>query len=380
MLPELAVPQVDWSVPTDGHPYRAYTGTSLSHWTGQVLGRAPDPTGVLATLIEARTGDVPAGVTVWDLAAPEPRGRLETDPSGIASPCLLSPDGAYVALTRRSAGTERVVEVWETAGGRRIASRALPVSADDPAAVRACTDQVVVATMRRSCWVWRYQSDELRTFEFPDARPGIAPGLVVSPCGKYLMVAHRYVVGDAPDTRCFLEVCVYGIDSGELLGNQRLHHEYRSSTISAMVLSHDGRELALLWDFDAPEPARKLVHMLASSGKIIRIVDGLRPPDPSDAMVAQLPNRGLICLPENAGWIVDLRQVVDAETGAVLPLDGFAAASGDDAPADGSRLIEVIPASEEQLLIVSAQPSDGSPGVWNLQTRSIRLPKLGPFQ
>ena len=35
----------------------------------------------------------------------------------------------------------------------------------------------------------------------------------------------------------------------------------------------------------------------------------------------QLLDRDLIWLPENAGWIVNLQNVVDAETGAVLPLE-----------------------------------------------------------
>jgi hypothetical protein len=380
ILPELAVPQVPWSLPTDGGPFRDLAATPLARVTGQVCGRAPVPSGVLATRCDAAASDVRPGVMVWDMSAVEPLGRLETDPVDMMPPCVLSHGGTHVALTR-GGGTARAVELWETASGRRIGSRELPGAADDAATVRACTDRAVVAITRRGCWVWKFPSDELLAFEFPEARPDIAPGLVVSPQGKYLFVAHRYLVGDAPDTKCFLEVCVYSLDSGELLGNQLLHHEYRSSTISAMVLSHDGRELALVWDFDRPEPARKLVHMHASSGKIIRIVDGLQPPVPADVALPPLPDRALICLPENSGWVVDLRQVVDAETGAVLALDELAAAEAKgSAEAPREVWVDVIPTSDGRLRVVTARPEDASTDAWTLQTRWINLPKLGPFR
>lgn len=379
--PELGVPQVPWSLPSDSRPFRPPTAPRLARVTGQVCGRTGDPTGVLATRSRAVDRDGRAGVWVWDLAAVEPLGRLDVEPDDIAPPCLLSPGGAYVALTRVGQGGERVVEVWETADGRRIGSQTLPAAAEDPAVVRCCTDRAVVATTRRTCWVWEFQAGEPRTFSFPEARPDIAPGLVVSPQGKYVTVAHRHVVGDGPTAQYFLEVCVYAIDSGEMLGNQVLQQAYRRSTIGAMALSPDGRELALLWDFDGPAATRKLVHMLAANGKILRIVDGLQPP-PADGASSPLPDRALICLPENSGWVVDLREVVDAETGAVLPLDGLAAdddgAGNVTAPQD--VWVEALPAGDGRLLVVTARPADAAADTWSLQVRSVPLPRLGPFR
>ena len=160
-----------------------------------------------------------------------------------------------------------------------------------------------------------------REIVIPEARPAAAPCLAVSADGSHLVVAHPHLIANPPDERCIVEVCIYRLDTGELLGNQVFHKDYLRSTIGAMALSHDGRELALLWDFGPENPARRLVYMNARNGKIIKIVEGLPPADQGYARQHQLADRDLIWLPDNAGWVVNLQNVVDAETGAVLPLE-----------------------------------------------------------
>ena len=95
-----------------------------------------------------------------------------------------------------------------------------------------------------------------------------------------------------------------------------------------MAFSPDGRELALLWDFAPPDPLRQLVYMNATNGKIIKVVEGLLPAADGFAHKQPRPDRDLFWLDENAGWVVNLQQVVDAETGAVLDITPPAAGEG----------------------------------------------------
>jgi hypothetical protein len=178
-----------------------------------------------------------------------------------------------------------------------------------------------------------------------------------------------------------VEVCIYRLNTGELLGNQVFHKDYLHSTIGAIALSHDGRELALLWDTGPENPARRLVYMNAGNGKILKIIEGLPPADQGYARRHQLPDRDLIWLPENAGWVVNLQNVVDAETGAVLPLElpaKLGAGTGDGPAA--SEVVEAVPAGDGRLLLImAARPANPDPKA-TMSTEFVDLPKLGPFQ
>ena len=148
-----------------------------------------------------------------------------------------------------------------------------------------------------------------------------------------------------------------------------------------MALSHDGRELALLWDFGPENPTRRLVHMHAGTGKIIKTIEGLPPADQGYARQHQLLDRDLIWLPENAGWIVNLQNVVDAETGAVLPLELPAKLSpGTGGSPATSEMVEAVPAGDGRLLLIIAdRPANPDPKA-TMHAEFIDLPKLGPFQ
>ena len=205
--------------------------------------------------------------------------------------------------------------------------------------------------------------------------------LAISADGNYLVVAHPHVIANPPDEYCFVEVCIYRLDTGELLGNQVFHKEYLPSNIGAIALSHDGRELALLWDFGPDNPTRRLVHMNAGNGKIIKTIEGLPPADQGYARQHQLADRDLIWLPENGGWVVNLQNVVDAETGAVLPLELPAKVSaGTGGGAASSEVVEAVPAGDGRLLLIIADRPANPDQKATMRTQFVDLPKLGPFQ
>ena len=183
--------------------------------------------------------------------------------------------GSWFAQVR-AAG---VVEVWSTEAGKLVGSQELPTSSDPPYTVRDCVAHRVVVLAGQGYWVWDFESDKAQEIVLPESRPNASPCLAIGADGGTIVVAHPHITSNPPDECCVIEVCIYRLDTGELLGNQVFHKDYLRSQIGAIALSHDGRELALLWDFGPENPTRRLVHMHAGNGKVLKIIEGLPPAD-----------------------------------------------------------------------------------------------------
>ncbi len=386
IVPELAVAHMPWSVQTAGRPFRGISGSSFTAAARDRCCRASEPTGMLATLSAAEAPEALPRLAVWDLVKNQASGSFEVASPVADSTCLLSRDGRHWVRVRQDEAGAEVVEVWSTEAGKLIGSQTLPTGGSASYAVRDCVAHRVVALNGQRYWVWDFEADKTRDFVFPESRPAAAPCLAVSVDGSYLVVTHPHVMANPPDEQCVVEVCIYRLETGELLGNQVFHKEYRRSTVGALALSHDGRELALLWDVGPDAPARMLVYINAANGNIIKTVEGLPPADQSYARRHQLPDRDLIWLPENAGWVVGLQNVVDAETGAVLPLELPAqlGAGVDDRPAS-REVVEAVPAGDGRLLLIIAdRPAEpdpqGTAAAGTMSAEFVDLPKLGPFQ
>jgi hypothetical protein len=377
-VPELAVAQMPWSQQIAGRSFRVIAATAFTA-TGDRCCRPSEPTGMLATLARASAADAPAKLTVWDLVKNQQASSVETAAPVADDTCLLSRDGRHCVLTRAGENAAVRVELWSTESGKMVDSKELPAASGAPYAVRDCVVHRVIALGGKSYWVWDFEAGNAQEIEFPESPPDAAPCLAVSADGKHLVVAHPHLIGTAPDERCVIEVCIYRLETGELLGNQVFHKDYLRSTISAIALSHDGRELALLWDCGPDNPARRLVHMNARNGSIIKIVDELPAADQGYARQHKLADRDLVWLPENAGWVVNLQSVVDAETGAVLPLE-LPAKLNAGAGGATSEIVEVLPAGDGRLLLIIAdRPADADKKA-TMSAQFIDLPKLGPFQ
>jgi hypothetical protein len=381
--PELAVAQMPWSVPSEGRSFRAIAKSSFTVSGQDRASRASEPTGWLATYSSAAAADAPQQVTVWDLAKDEQAGGFDV-PSPLAdSVNFLSRDGRHWVLVRQRDSGAALVEVWSTETGKVVDSKEIP-SIDGAACVpRDCVGDRLMGLAGRGYWTWDLSSGETRVIEFPDSQPATAPGFCLSAEGHFLVVAHVHVAANPPDESSFVEVCLYRLETGELLGNQVFHQDYCGSTISAIKYSHDGRELALLWDLDSPTAERRLVHMSAANGKIIKTVTGLPPADQGYAHRHGLADRDLFWLSENSGWVVNLQNVVDAETGAVLDLDLNLPAAGGTNAGDGpaaAAVVEAAPTGDGRLLLIVAEPAASAEQPARLRTQFLDLPKLGPFQ
>ncbi len=377
-VPELAMALMPWAAQMAGRSFHGVVRSSFTAPAQDRCCRPSEPTGILATLAEAGSADAPGRLTTWDLVKDRPGNSVEITSPVTGASSLLSRDGRHLILVRQPDSGPQTVEVWSAEAGKLIDRKELPAARGGRYTVRDCVAHRVVALADRSYWVWDYESGESREIEFPEGRPAAAPCLAVSVDAAHMVVAHPHVIAGEPDDRCLVEVCAYRLNTGELLGNQVFHKDYRRSTIGAIALSPDGQELALLWDFGPDNPARSLVHMSARNGKIIKVVDGLPAADQGYARQHQLLDRELVWLPENSGWVVNLQSVVDAETAAVLPLELPAQVGGG---ANAAReIVELAPTGDGRLLLIVAdRPATPDPKA-KMDALFVELPKLGPFQ
>jgi hypothetical protein len=318
---------------------------------------------------------------VWDLAKDKQVGGFDVTTPLAESVNFLSRDGLHWVLVRKSESGAELVEVWSTQAGKLVGSKEIPSIGGAACVPRDCVVHRVVSLAGPGYWTWDFESGDTRTIAFPDSEPNAAPGFALSAEGNYLVVAHMHGAANPPDESSFVEICLYRLDTGELLGNQVFHKDYRGSTVNAMAFSNDGRELALLWDFGPPNPERRLVHMSAANGKIIKMVEGLPPAEQGYANQHHLTDRDLFWLSENSGWVVNLQNVVDAETGAVLKLDLPVTGGADSGDGSASaEVVEAVPTGDGRLLLIIAEPRASPDQPATMRTQFLDLPKLGPFQ
>jgi hypothetical protein len=122
-----------------------------------------------------------------------------------------------------------------------------------------------------------------------------------------------------------------------------------------------------------------LVQLSAINGSVLRIARDLPPADTSFALRKRLPQRELIWLPDNTGWVIGMRGLADTESEAVvdIQLPGISAADGSDADVIPA-VIEMLPAGNHRLLLLIAAPGE-DPSVRQVAGQFLALPELGPF-
>jgi hypothetical protein len=376
ILPELAVAQMPWSAPTEGRTVHPIKQCPLAVTDMLQTSLAREPIGLLATIAKTTGDEAVRKVSVWDLATGSALGAFEVASIPDTSVTMLSRDGKHWLHVHGKEPNARTVDVWSVADGKRLAGQEISPVGGQACTVLDCTGQRVIGVSPRGYWIWDFEASLSRVTEFPSSQPDIAVGTAVSAAGNYLVVAHVYGTDASAEPASFLEVSIYKTDSGEMVGNQLLMKDYRQGTISAMAFSPDGRELAMLWDLAPPEPMRRLVYMNATNGKIIKVVDGLLPAAEGFAHKQPWLDRDLFWLDENSGWVVNLQQVVDAETGAVLDITPPVAAEG----ASPSEVVEVAPTGDGRLLWVLTDKATDAKQPRSLRTQFTELPRLGPFQ
>ena len=380
--PELAVAEVPWDMRSDSRPLPLIKSCSLGNSTPEGWIRSPVPFGSFAILQRSDQEAAQRAVDVWNLAEDRRSGGCQVPTPSQGDTSLLSRDGRHVALVHRDERGVDSVDVWSTESGERVGSQEVPGGSDESVryVIRDCVANRIFGLSGEGYWVWNYETDDTREIGFPQSTPAAAAVSAISAGGKYLALSHPHKQAVGSEEVYFVEVCVYRLETGELVGNQVLDKEYRQADIGAMAFSPDGRELALLWDFGPADPARSLVQIKVSNGKIVRMVDKLPARDTGYARQHQLADRDLVWLSGNSGWIVNLQNVVDAETGAILELElpELARATDPGLP-DPQRIVDVIPASDSRIMLIIAEEGSDAAIPMKLRTEFIALPKLGPF-
>ena len=221
---------------------------------------------------------------------------------------------------------------------------------------------------------------ETRVTEFPPSQPNIAAGCAVSAAGQHLVVAHVYGAEGSPDPGGLpgggdLQDRHGGIgrepDADEgLPAVDRQRHGVQSRW------TRTGPAVGSCRSRTAP-PARAHErhqwqdHQDRGQGCCRR---------PKDTLISTLcGERDLFWLDENAGWVVNLQQVVDAETAAVLELTPPTGVAEPPAGNAAAEVVEAVPTGDGRLLwVVSGRCRDADQPRRSAQFSE--LPKLGPFQ
>ncbi len=111
---------------------------------------------------------------------------------------------------------------------------------------------------------------------------------------------------------------------------------------------------------------------------MLRIAGDLPALETSFAEKKGLPQRELVWLPNDMGWIVGMRGVADTESEAVVDLDLPKVDTADPDADPIPTVIDLLPAGNLRLLILTATPQEGS-STLDVRSQIITLPELGPF-
>ncbi len=384
LRPELQIPKVVWKIERDGFRLAPIKTCSLTEPAQAGCWRSQAVSGVL---VVGNPVDTQPGIDllrIHDLISDRVLGTCEIPQEGISDVTIVSPDGQFLAVIRVGDDDKSAVEVWSTQSGKLLGSQSLPV--DEKASpkshyqLRDCTANLVFAISDSGYWIWDFRSGEAREVTFPDWMGGEIPVSTISPGGRYVVVAHHHAPVIDSEPYHFLELCVYELETGDLLGNQILAADYHEMRVGAMAWSYDGRDLALLWDVVQPEPKRMLLHLNAINGALIRTVDNLPAASEGYAGTHALQQRDLIWLPDKAGWIVNLQKLVESDSGAPieiqLPKLQQATPPG---PEDPETIVDAIAAGNGRLLLIIARHDQDASQSVQLKGRFIDLPRMGPF-
>lgn len=381
--PELAVAQMPWSVKPDGERLVPVRQSAFSVAAEGVV-RTSAPSSLLAVWKRSEQGGETLSWEVWDLARDEQVWSCEMDvrPGTIAR-CLSRTGDHLIFVTSDAQGGDGRIDVWSMETAAWVGSQQVPQS-DGVAAyqVRDCVAGRVIGWAHTGYWVWNLATGAAREIEFPAGTPGAAPVCAVTAGGEYLAAAHPHVQRIDSGELGFLEICLYRLDTGELLGNQVWDQDYRRASVTAMTWSADGRQLALLCELDEPQPTRALLELQVADGRITRFAEGLMPAAEGCAHRHDLQARDLIPLAAGSGWLANLQQVVDGETGAILDvaLPDWALNSPAAEPlGTKEHLVDVMAGSEGRVFVIRIEPAPETDRPAAVRGTFIPLPKLGPF-
>lgn len=378
--PELETPTVSWNVEPDGISFATIEACSLSSSASGDCLRTVAPSGIVAI----ETGES-EGLTydVWDLEDDRRIGSRDIPPAASGDVTLVSRGGRFIVRGSENSGGYRI-RVWpiDSSSPPKIQSLPKLESGDSAFSYQLvdCVAHRVLCVSERGFWVWDLRSDDTRESRFPDWVPPDTPACTISPGGRYVVMAHRHpLVVDAKNYH-FLEVAIYELDGGNMVGNSVLAPDYRPFHVKAISFSYHGRELAILWGSERSPAVCRLTHMSASDGELIGTHRELPLSADEHATLNKLNDRQLMWLPEEMGWVVNLELLVDTQSEVLIEVDIPERLSIVPPESLSSiTLVEAIPAGNNRLLLITLGSSRNASSEKNVTGRFIELPEISPF-
>jgi len=389
LRPEFATPSVAWRIEADGTEWPTIEDITLSLPTSGQCVRTVAVTGLVAHASAATSPPVKSTrgaerktFEIWDVAGGEKLGRCTLPHAASTDITLLARDGRSIVRGGPDERGDYRVQLWTIDSSSEPQIRTIRGTSGGGARggyrLVDCVNRRVVCVSDRGFWVWNLDADRTRHASFADWVPAGMPACAVSAGGRYIAMAHQHDPVIDSKQYHFVEVGLYDVDTGELLGNQVLAADYRPMRVTALAFSYNGRELALLWDVASPEPTRLLMQISAVDGRLIHQARQLPTAQESFARTQGISQRDLIWLPDHSGWIINLRSLADTESDAVIDIP-YTDAEHPAMP----NIVEGIPASGHRLLILTVEeesPDEPAENVPNmLRGRTLDLPELGPF-
>ena len=284
---------------------------------------------------------------VYDLRTGEITAHVEraTERKGAGLFCALSPNGKWVAMTRRSASPT----VWSTESGKKI----LHLEAPGDQRIQFADDQRLITFHGQyGVKIWSVPEGNLLV-EFDLPRSAYKLAMDTTPGGNYLLV-----VVDNPRPP---QIVAIDLRTGKIEGEVPLPPGRSSYWIYNLAVSSDGASFACLWAnrdgafltaWEMEEGHQIVQHRLGDSWKeFAGRFDQTRLPR-GDWDAAKLCWK-----PDGSGWLVTAAIHVDRETGTASPIllpKPWFGSQGDRTPRHlpGNYILNVLGERPEGLLTV----------------------------
>ncbi len=385
LRPELKIPIISWKIEPDGEKRSAIKECAIAGTTNGKCIRSVSANRFLA-FASGTSGSETSGnaeYAVWDLVTNNRVGNRALPPPKPGETTVIAQDGPFVVRGGKTDDGGYRLQAWPIPSGAAKTRDAPKRKGDDAATgyqLVGCAANRVVCVSDRDLWIWYLDTDKTRKVDFPDWVPHGMPKCAFSPGGQYMVLAHRHNPVIESTQYHFLEVGIYELETGDLLGNQVVATDYQPFEVGAIALSDNGRGLALLWDIEPPAPKRMLIHMSALVGELIETIEDIPAAQQGYAQQHNLQTRDLMWLPDNSGWIVNLQSLIESESGSVIEIElPTSRSSGGTNKPDLKNIVDAVPAGNNRLLLITVEPEEDDSSKEQVKSQFLELPEMGPF-
>jgi WD40 repeat protein len=194
---------------------------------------------------------------VWNLATGSKAGVVK-GPRISGSNVALSPDGKFVAWFRFEAGGG-AVEVWDVAGKKTLGAISVDPKKFNMAALALPSSQRMVAfsDVNTALLSWKLPTGDLEREQTLGGKCHPGAMHAFSPGGRYAAFLSDYLTK---------AISIYDFDTGEISEVEFVKRPV--NTVLGLAFSHDGRELAIVFDGEHPSYGERIIIFNAANGAV----------------------------------------------------------------------------------------------------------------